>query len=270
MQESRRRSRLEQHLLSLVRAPRVPLCAAMMACLIANACGPAKAGSSEQALFTAADHSDSGQPVLPATGGADPGGSSRALEAGASDASLDQNRDELPRGTLVLHIGDSFAGSLGSPLGKRLKAQGLRYVLEYRDASYIPTWASAPELTGYISRHSPDLVVVTLGANEFELTAPETRANAVKRLIRRFEGRPCVWITPPRWKPDSGILNVIHENAKPCRYLDSDTIVSSLSRKKDGIHPNDEGREVWAEAVMTWLIRERRTGAERPWELRQE
>jgi hypothetical protein len=170
----------------------------------------------------------------------------------------------------VLHIGDSFAGSLGGPLGKRLKAAGLRYVLQYRDASYIPTWASAPELTGYIARHSPHLIVVTLGANEFELSAPETRAKAVKRLVRRFEGRPCVWVTPPRWKPDTGILEMIRKNVEPCRYLDSDTIVSGLGRKKDRIHPNDEGREVWAEAVLTWLIRERKTGAERPWDFRNE
>jgi hypothetical protein len=260
---------LEQHLLSLARK-RGAFLRALLACFGVCACAPVKTAGSEQGLLSAADHAKSGEAVvLPATGAsaADRNASKRAHE---SDASDERERDALPRGTLVLHIGDSFAGSLGSPLGKRLKAQGLRYVLEYRDASYIPTWASAPELTGYIARHSPDLVVVTLGANEFELTAPETRAKAVKRLVRRFEGRPCVWITPPRWKPDSGILAVIEENSKPCRFLDSDTIVSSLARKKDGIHPNDEGREVWAEAVLTWLIRERSTGAERPWELRQE
>jgi lysophospholipase L1-like esterase len=191
---------------------------------------------------------------------------------GAADASATAASESptLPRGTLVLHIGDSFAGSLGVPLSKRLKAAGLRSVLEYQTASYIPTWASGPELTSYVSRYSPDLVLVTLGANEFELSNPGTRANSVRRLVRRLEGRPCVWVTPPRWKPDTGILSVIQENLKPCRYLDSDTIVRDLSRKKDGIHPNDEAREIWADAVLGWLARERKSGAERPWELRQE
>ncbi|HEY3500234.1 MAG TPA: SGNH/GDSL hydrolase family protein [Polyangiaceae bacterium] len=177
---------------------------------------------------------------------------------------------ELPRGTLVLHVGDSFAGSLGVPLSKRLKAAGLRSVLEYQTASYIPTWASSAELGSYVARYSPDLVLITLGANEFELSAPDTRANAVRRLVRRLEGRPCVWVSPPRWKPDTGILRVIRENLKPCRFLDSDTIVRDLARKKDRIHPSDEAREIWADAVMNWLARERKSGAERPWELREE
>jgi lysophospholipase L1-like esterase len=177
---------------------------------------------------------------------------------------------ELPRGTLVLHVGDSFAGSLGVPLAKRLKAAGLRSVLEYRTSSYIPTWASSGDLSNYVSRYSPDLVLVTLGANEFELSAPDTRAGAVRRLVKQLEGRPCVWISPPRWKPDTGILSVIRENSKPCRFLDSDTIVRELARKPDKIHPSDVGREVWADAVFTWLVHERQTGAERPWQFRNE
>ena len=143
-------------------------------------------------------------------------------------------------------------------------------MLEYRTSSYIPTWASSRELAQYVARYSPDLVLITLGANEFELSAPETRAGAVRRLVKQLEGRPCVWISPPRWKPDTGILGVIRENSKPCRFLDSDTIVRELARKPDKIHPSAEGREVWADAVYSWLVHERQTGAERPWQFRSE
>lgn len=259
MQKSRRRRRLEQHLL--------PLSSALALSLFACAARPGAAGDP-------ADSSRSSAPILVATEGA---AGSAASGRGESESSEPASADtaptpppEPPPGTLVLHVGDSFAGSLGVPLAKRLKAAGLRSVLEYRTSSYIPTWASSPELTQYIARYSPDLVLITLGANEFELSAPETRARAVRRLVKQLEGRPCVWISPPRWKPDTGILGVIRENSKPCRFLDSDTIVRELARKPDKIHPSDAGREVWADAVYSWLVHERQTGAERPWQFRNE
>lgn len=177
---------------------------------------------------------------------------------------------ELPKDTLVLHVGDSFAGSLGVPLGKRFKAAGLRTVLEFETSSYIPTWASGEELEKYVGRYMPDLVLVTLGANEFEIPNPEQRANAVRRLVKRLNGLPCVWISPPKWKQDSGVLAVVRENCAPCRYLDSDTIVKDLPRRKDGIHPSDDAREIWADAVLAWLTRERAGTPEHPWELKTE
>jgi lysophospholipase L1-like esterase len=189
--------------------------------------------------------------------------SAPAVVAGAVPA-------ELPKGTLVLHVGDSFAGALGVPLGKKLKAAGLRSVLEFQTSSYIPTWASGKELPAYVAKYSPDLVIITLGANEFELVNPEQRVGSVKRLVQKLDGRPCVWVSPPRWKADTGVLGIIRDNVKPCRFLDSDTIVQNLERKSDHIHPNDTGREAWAEAVLAWLGRERQGTADRPWNLRDE
>ena len=174
----------------------------------------------------------------------------------------------FPKDTLILHVGDSFAGSLGVPLGKRFKAAGMRTVLEFETASYVPTWASGKELPAYIDKFRPSLVIVTLGANEVELVNPEQRAGAVKRLVGKLGGRPCVWVIPPLWKPDTGIFNVIRQNAAPCRILESDEIVKDLTRQKDNIHPNDPAREIWADAVLAWLARERVGTPERPWELR--
>lgn len=184
--------------------------------------------------------------------------------------SSSQSSEELPRGTLVLHVGDSFAGALGVPLGQRLKARGLRSVLEFRTSSYVPTWASGTDLPSYVARYNPDLVIVTLGANEFEIPNPEQRAASVRKLVRVLGGRPCVWVSPPRWKQDTGILAVIRANVQPCRYLDSDAIVHDVKRQRDGIHPNEAGREAWADAVLAWLMRERRPDGARPWDFKEE
>jgi len=194
-------------------------------------------------------------------------------ESSASEDDTDGEGDgaeltSLPQGTMVLHVGDSFAGALGVPLGKRLRAAGLRSVLEFKKASYIPTWAFGDELRIYVARHKPDLVLVSLGANEIELTKPLLRVHAIKRLVKTVSSQPCVWVSPPTWKPDAGLLAVIRENIAPCRYLDSDALVPYLPRGPDSIHPSLRGREIWADAVLDWLSRERDPEGQAPWQFK--
>jgi len=256
---------LEQHLL--------PLSLALVGALSVSACAlrpsvaplaETPAQESGDAPTSNANSEASGAELVPASKS-----SSGAPATGTTTAtSSDPASYDFPKETLILHVGDSFAGSLGVPLGKRFKAAGMRTVLEFQTASYVPTWASGKELPGYINKFSPSLVIITLGANEVELTNPEQRASAVKRLVGKLGGRPCVWVIPPLWKPDTGIFKVIRENVAPCRVLESDSIVRDLPLRKDKIHPSDEAREVWADAVLAWLARERAGTAERPWELR--
>lgn len=177
--------------------------------------------------------------------------------------------EPLPKGTLVLHIGDSFAAALGVELGKLLKGAGLRSALEYKTASYIPNWSYGGEIPKFVSNYQPDLVLITLGANEVEIPKPEERIKPIKHLVSVLGGRPCVWIGPPLWKPDTGLLKVIQDNVAPCRYLDSTALVPDLPRGKDKIHPSPEGRQIWAKAVFEWLSKER-LGTPKPWSLKPE
>jgi hypothetical protein len=258
---------LEQRVL-----PLTAVCAAFLA-----ACGtaapPAASSSSQNAPSIASRPVEPGSPevALERDGKKVSNSSEQAKEIALPRTGAPGSIAEpLPRGTLVLHIGDSFAGALGVPLGQRLRAAGLRSVLKFQTSSYVPTWASGKEVPEYVSHYNPDLVLITLGANEFDLTAPETRAAAVRRLVQHLGGRPCVWISPPRWKQDSGILAVIEQNSAPCRFLDSDSIVHDLARKPDKIHPSDLAREEWADAVLDWLTHERNAQGARPWDLKQQ
>jgi hypothetical protein len=164
----------------------------------------------------------------------------------------------VPQNTWILHIGDSFVHAFFQQhLGPRLRATGAAYVVYATTATYTTTWAADPELDEWLAKR-PSLVLVTLGANEVDMPSPEEHAGAIEHLARKIAGAHagCVWITPPLWKRDSGILQVIHDHSAPCLYFDSDAVLGGLTpdeRKKDGIHPNEKGGARWADAFWQWL-----------------
>jgi lysophospholipase L1-like esterase len=174
----------------------------------------------------------------------------------------------LPAGTTVLQIGDSFAGALGIDLNRELKDAGVRGVLKYQQSTYIPTWASSKDLDGYLQRFHPDLVLITLGANELLIPDPSARVPTIHRLVGRLGGRPCVWIAPPLWQGARPVLlDTIRESCAPCVYLDSSALVPDLQRMRDHIHPSMQARKIWAKAVVGWLREHRNPAGSRPWDL---
>ena len=212
---------------------------------------------------------------------ASPSFDSDAQESSSTESSADADatpptaRDEataesLPKGTRVLQIGDSFADALGGNLGKLLRAAEVKSNLEFETPSYIPNWSYSAKLRNLIANYQPDLVLITLGANEIEIPHPDERVKPIKHLVSVLGGRPCVWIAPPLWKPDTGLLKVLSENVAPCRYLDSNLYVHDLPRAHDKIHPSLEGREIWAKVVFDWLVKERAGTAEQPWAFKPE
>jgi hypothetical protein len=162
------------------------------------------------------------------------------------------------KGTWVLHVGDSFVhASFQQNLRPRFEATGTGYVVDATTATYTTTWATDPQLDSWLARR-PSLVLVTLGANEVEMAIPEEHARAVQALVHKLvkASTSCVWITPPMWKRDTGILQVIHDNATPCLFFDSDAVLGGLrddERQHDRIHPNEKGGARWAEALWGWL-----------------
>jgi len=158
----------------------------------------------------------------------------------------------------VLHIGDSFVhASLWQNLRPRFRSLGTEYVVDAATATYTTTWATSPELDKWLAR-GPSLVLVTLGANEADMPQPEEHARAIEAVSRKIarSNAACVWIAPPMWKRDTGILEVIHEHCAPCLFFDSDAVLGGLSadeRQPDRIHPNKRGGERWARAFWSWL-----------------
>lgn len=163
----------------------------------------------------------------------------------------------IPPNTVVLHIGDSFLlAGFAQALKPRMKALGVRYEVRSEQSSYTTTWAGKMELL--VQNTQPDLVIINLGANEIANTDPPTHASAVRRIVKGIAGRPCVWVSPPLWRKDTGIINVIRENSAPCRFFDSDRLVPQpIPRIGDKIHPTILGGAEWAKAFWNWLHAER-------------
>jgi len=163
-------------------------------------------------------------------------------------------------------MGDSFAAVLGRPLNRELARRGVSGFLEYQTGTYIATWASSKPVRRYIARYAPDLVLITLGANELDVARPGDRARLVRKLVRSLGERPCVWIAPPLWRgAKSKVLRVIEDNCAPCAYLDSTELVPDLERRKDAIHPSPAGGARWASAVISWLEEHPPIATERRW-----
>lgn len=174
----------------------------------------------------------------------------------AADAQADVPHDAsaalpLPRdltGKVVLHAGDSMVGGDGGltkALGAKFKAEGAKFVRDWQVSASIVTYDHESRLRDLLQRHRPDVVVLTLGANDVFVPFPASMAKNVEGIVKKIAPRECYWIGPPTWKPDTGIVAVIRDHAAPCKFFDSSNM--KLQRAGDGIHPTDKGGAEWGD-----------------------
>lgn len=163
-----------------------------------------------------------------------------------------------PKGTRILHIGDSMAAALGLELNRLFRADGLEPRLVYTTSSAIANWASGYKVQTLIAEVNPALVLVSLGANESQILDPTLRTGPVQRIVKALQGRPCVWVLPPLGpKGRPKLFDVITAAAAPCVALETDVLVAKLTRDVDGIHPLWSVRPTFARVARRWLYAQR-------------
>lgn len=176
-----------------------------------------------------------------------------AHAAEVADASADAGLSRL-HGKVVLHAGDSMVGGDGGltrALGAKFRAEGAKFVRHYEVSLSIQTFARSVKLPNMLARHKPDIVILTLGANDVFLPFPENFAPYVETIVRKIGARECYWIGPPTWKGDTGIVAVIREHSAPCKFFDSSNL--PLKRGGDRIHPTEKGGADWAELFWAYF-----------------
>lgn len=210
-----------------------------------------------------------------------------SADASSGDGSLQLADDALPdhgpeprtnapllaevAGATILHAGDSMVGG-SAGLTRALEAR-------FRDAGAkafkSDSWVSAnlsmfhqqPHFGNLLKKYEPDLVMVSLGANDSFAATPELLVPHVKAIVAKIGSTPCLWISPPPFTkaefPHSAanfqkFVDMLAANVAPCRFFDTRTMqtvlpdggtVTSIPRAKDKIHPTDRGGAIWADAV---------------------
>ncbi len=160
-----------------------------------------------------------------------------------------------PAPKVVLHLGDSMVGGYGG-LTKALETKftelGARFVRDWQVSVSINTFDHEHHLQELLAKHTPDVVILTLGANDVFVPFPSSLTTNVQSIARKMAagGRACFWMAPPVWKKDTGIVDVIKKNASPCKVFDSTYL--KIARAGDGIHPTDRGGVDWAEAFYAF------------------
>lgn len=158
--------------------------------------------------------------------------------------------DTVPK--TILFFGDSMLDGLYPRLAAYADENGhtLYAVIWYSSTSEV--WGKSTKLKEYIDRLHPDYIFVSLGANElFVKDIAEKRDKYVKKIIADIGDIPYVWIGPPNWKPDTGINDLVAENAGPGHFFLTNGM--KFPRKKDGAHPTHDASIGWMDSVVRWM-----------------
>jgi acyl-CoA thioesterase-1 len=131
-------------------------------------------------------------------------------------------------------------------LEAKLAPEGATVVRHTKVSETLASMDKDPTFANLLARHEPDIVIITLGANDMDVPFPETYAKHVANIAKRVGSRECWWMGPPK---DTALNKVLQENSAPCKFFDSSTL--KLDRAKDGIHPSDKGGGQWANAFWT-------------------
>ncbi|MBI2897144.1 MAG: SGNH/GDSL hydrolase family protein [Deltaproteobacteria bacterium] len=155
-------------------------------------------------------------------------------------------------GLTVLHVGDSqVSGGLTAGLRSRIHAEGGHYVASTWVSSSVRQWLVSRRLGDLLRQHQPDVVMITLGSNEQLYPNLDQYGEHVRRLVRRFAGRRCFMIGPPRWRV-SRVDDVQAANSAPCPWFDSRPIEAPRGGRMRA-HFTYDGGELWARAIWDWM-----------------
>ncbi|MEO7093303.1 MAG: SGNH/GDSL hydrolase family protein, partial [Polyangiales bacterium] len=140
---------------------------------------------------------------------------------------------------------------LGQRFEKLAKARGAKYADNHWSSSTTKTWSESERLPNLLFKNKPDVVFIAIGSNEVYFLDKHAD-EYIKTIVKKLAGRPCVWIGPPVWKKQTGIVEAERDNSSPCAFFDSSTL--QLDRQPDGIHPSLKGGAQWAEAVWAATV----------------
>lgn len=181
-------------------------------------------------------------------------GDADASGQGASLAALATPKEPKTKDTgkqRFLFFGDSMLEGLSRRLCDYVAHNGheQRTVLWYSSTS--EKWATTNTLDYYIREVQPTFIICCLCSNELFVRDLDRRDKFIATIVRKMGDIPFVWISPPNWKDDTGINELIIKHVGKERYFDSRHL--TLARGKDKAHPTFEAAAHWFDLVAEWL-----------------
>lgn len=151
----------------------------------------------------------------------------------------------------ILFFGDSMLEGLSRRMGDYAKQNGydLTSVIWYSSSTRL--WAETDTLQHFIREVQPDFVMVCLGSNELFVHDLEKRDRYIDRIVHRLAPHPFLWISPPNWKDDTGINQLIIDHVGLDRYFDSRHL--TLERGSDHAHPTFDAAAIWMDSVAQFM-----------------
>lgn len=151
----------------------------------------------------------------------------------------------------ILFFGDSMLEGLSKRMCDYTMENGydLTSVIWYSSSTKL--WAETDTLQFFLNQIRPDYVVLCLGSNELFVRDLDKRDRYIATLVNKLSGYPFVWISPPNWKDDTGINQLIIKNVGIDRYFDSRHL--ELERSSDHAHPTRTAAALWMDTVAVWM-----------------
>lgn len=151
----------------------------------------------------------------------------------------------------ILFFGDSMLEGLGLRMCDYAMENGHNFhsVCWYSSTSEI--WSKTDTLEYFIKKTQPTFVMICLCSNEQFVRDLDKREKYVSDIISRLGDIPFVWISPPSWKQDTGINNLIRNKVGKKRFFDSTKL--EFVRGKDHVHPTFASAEIWMDSIAVWM-----------------
>jgi hypothetical protein len=152
----------------------------------------------------------------------------------------------------ILLIGDSMLEGLMLRLRDYAALNGHEFKSVIWYSSQSKWFGTYDTLKYFIRTYKPTYVMLVLGANELFVPDIKTkRLKYVKNIVKDMDTIPFVWVGPPNWKEDTGINDLILENAGKNHYFESKKL--TYKRFKDGAHPTHESAAIWMDSIASWI-----------------
>lgn len=154
----------------------------------------------------------------------------------------------------ILLCGDSMTEQMRFALDEYAKKNGHKLMTCTWYSSTTVVWSESKRLTTLIKEYKPDIILFTLGSNELFLPAVAKREKNIQDIIAEADAFkiPFIWISPPNWKDDSGITQLIEKKIGKKRFFNSSYFRERLARISDGAHPTKAAAAIWADSIVNW------------------